>query len=137
MSWKADLALGQKYEKIALEKLGEGDVVLPPENVAHSPWDFKHAGRAYEVKSDRWTARTGNLCIEYEHTGVPSGISLTEADDWIYYAISGSGDYAYKIPVGLLREAVARPGVRKHFTDGGNSRFFLIPERDFVAYRWN
>lgn len=137
MSWRADLALGQKYEKIALAKLGDGHIITPPPDIAHSAWDFQHNGRSYEVKSDRWTARTGNLCIEYEHTGVPSGISITGADDWIYYAIDGTTHYAYKIPTDALRAAVGRPGVRKHSTDGGNSKFYLIPERDFSAYKWD
>jgi len=136
MSFHADLRLGQKYEKIALEKLGDGETELPPEGVAFSPWDFKHGGSAYEVKSDRHTARTGNLCIEYEHTGVPSGISLTQADYWIYYAISGTSHYSYKIPTSVIRAAVAKQGTRRWYTDGGNSKFYLIPEKDFTQYLW-
>ena len=37
-----------------------------------------------EVKSeiDKW-AKTGNICIEFESWGKPSGIAATEADYWV------------------------------------------------------
>lgn len=137
MAFHADLAFGKRYEKIALEMLDcSGDAELPPEGVAFSNWDFRVGGRAYEVKSDRNTARTGNLCFEYEHTRIPSGISITKADDWLYFAVTPGGHYAYKIPVARIREVVSEPGTRRWHCDGGNSRFYLVPESRFEEYRW-
>ena len=38
-----------------------------------------------EVKSERDTwMKTGNICIEYESYGKPSGIIATEADFWFH-----------------------------------------------------
>ena len=37
-----------------------------------------------EVKSDRITIKTGNVYIEYESRGKPSGIATSEADYWVY-----------------------------------------------------
>ena len=141
MAFYADLALGQRYEKIAIDMLGNGDVERAPSNRAFSDWDFKHGNRAYEVKSDRLAARTGNLCIEYEHTGIPSGISITKADEWIYFVIrpgsaGSAGHDCYKIPTDKIREVCGEPGARKWYTDGGNSRFYLVPANRFSDYRW-
>ena len=133
--WVSDLAFGKKYEKIAIGLLENGEVEEAPEGVAFSDWDFKHDGVAYEVKSDRHTTRTGNLCIEYEHTNKPSGISITKADYWFYFAVAGDTYTVYKIPVGVLKDACSRAGVRTWHTDGGNSRFYLIPVCEFSGYK--
>ena len=38
-----------------------------------------------EVKTERdWWAKTGNLCIEVERRGKPTGISITKAKIWIH-----------------------------------------------------
>ena len=38
-----------------------------------------------ELKSGSWLwERTGNICIEYRQNGLPSGISVTEADYWVH-----------------------------------------------------
>ena len=36
-----------------------------------------------EVKRDFWIGRTGNIAIEYESRGNPSGISTTQAEYWV------------------------------------------------------
>ena len=38
-----------------------------------------------EVKFDRMTRKTGNVYIEFESRGKPSGIRTTQADYWVYY----------------------------------------------------
>ena len=134
--WIDDLAFGQSYEKEAIKLLGNGLLITPPPG-KHSPWDFLHNGRAYEVKADRQTVRTGNLCIEYEHTQNPSGLSITEAEEWIYFAVKTDGYSCYKIPVSILKNAVSVPGVRKWHTDGGNSKFYLIPANAFESYKFS
>ena len=46
--------------------------------------DLLHGGKTVEVKTERdqW-AQTGNICIEHECYGKPSGINATTADVWI------------------------------------------------------
>ena len=48
-----------------------------------------------EVKSERdmW-ARTGNIAIEYESYGKPSGISATESDYWFHNLCIGDDTFA-------------------------------------------
>ena len=41
-------------------------------------------GKKVEVKTDRMTHKTGNVFIEYESRGKPSGIATTDADYWVY-----------------------------------------------------
>lgn len=134
----SDLALGKKYEKIAIEMLGEGNIETCPENKAFSDWDFKHNGIMYEVKSDRVAYKTGNLVIEYEHTCKPSGISITKADVWIYFVIDcdGIGYTCYKIPIGEIHRAIMTGKHKKSSCDRGNSRFHLIPSSVFSAFKF-
>lgn len=37
-----------------------------------------------EVKSDKQAQRTGNIFVEVEYRGQPSGLSTTEAEFWAY-----------------------------------------------------
>jgi hypothetical protein len=38
-----------------------------------------------ELKTENWLwERTGNICIEYEWNGKPSGINATEATHWVH-----------------------------------------------------
>lgn len=68
--FKYDLALGQ---------LGEG-------------WVGKMlSSKTIEVKFDFACYRTGNLYIEYESRGKPSGIATTKADYWMLIASTQKG----------------------------------------------
>ena len=133
MTFHNDLSFGQRYEKIAVDALGSGAIEMPPPG-KFSAWDFRHDGVAYECKADRQSARTGNLCVEYEHTGVPSGISISQADYWFYFVVRGNGYSLYKIPVAVLRGLGEQPGIRRWFTDGGNSKFYLVPLSGYSDY---
>jgi len=42
-----------------------------------------------EVKRDRQTQQTGNIYIEYESRGKPSGIKTTKANKWAYILQNG------------------------------------------------
>ena len=91
MEWNSDFSTdlefakqAEKYTKIELKKKypntkritgyhKEYDIIVP------------EVDKTIEVKSDRRTKETGNLFIEYESRGKPSGISTTKADVWFYY----------------------------------------------------
>ena len=53
------------------------------------------AGDKTEVKSERdmWQ-RTGNIAVEYESYGKPSGIKATESDYWFHNLCIGDETYA-------------------------------------------
>jgi hypothetical protein len=139
-NWNNDFTFGKKWEKKALELLDESQgcaqaAEQPPEG-KFSDWDFRYNGRGYEVKSDRRAYQTGNLCFEYEHTGIPSGIRISKADEWIYFVVKPNGYDVYRIPLEDIRAKCDAPGTRQFYCDGGNSKFYLLPINTFTEYKW-
>ena len=48
-----------------------------------------------EVKSERdWWSRTGNIAIEVECNGKPSGLTVTQADYWFHILTKGKSNVA-------------------------------------------
>lgn len=82
--------------------------------------DLFEGGKKVEVKSDRLAHETGRVYIEVYSRGLPSGISTTEADYWIY-RIEDRGT-AIIIPVSRLRCLVKRNfEYTKKFVKGGDN----------------
>ena len=51
-----------------------------------------------EVKTERdWWQKSGNMCIEVECYGKPSGIMATEADYWVHILADGDKDFVRMI----------------------------------------
>ena len=71
--FRADLKFGQENEKKIAEKVFN----IPIESV--------------EVKEDKIANATGNIFIEYESRGKPSGITTTQADVWFYTVTESPG----------------------------------------------
>ena len=86
-----------------------------------------------EVKSDRKAGRTGNMAIEYECNGKPSGITSTEADYYIYFIIymdeiQEDGlprEECYKIPIKKLIK-IAKECKKVIGGDGNRSCMYLV-----------
>ena len=90
---------------------------------------FKY--KRIEVKRDSWVGRTGNIAIEYESRGKPSGIATTEAEYWI---IIFSREYEDKVMLVLetkrLKEVARKylkDGSVKYMGDSNTSKAVLIP----------
>lgn len=139
MSFQNDLLLGKKYELMLLDYLDrkEYDEVELAPNKRFVEWDVKikrgSLEAKYEVKSDRLSHKTGNLCIEYECSGHPSGINVTQADYYAYFVIHGSEQDLYLIPVDRLKAYIETANPKK--MGGGDnyrSRFYLIPKAVFA-----
>lgn len=64
-NFKKDLAMGKRAESYVNHILHDKDVKI-------------------EVKKDDWTVRSGNIGIEFESRGKPSGIMTTKADYWCH-----------------------------------------------------
>jgi hypothetical protein len=86
-----------------------------------------------ELKSETWLwERTGNICIEYQQNGKPSGISVTDADYWVH-ELSRDGDALCYLmfPINRLKELAraAYADGRYHQGGGDGGRFcnVLIP----------
>ena len=83
-----------------------------------------------EVKTERdWWYRTGNICIEFESYGKPSGIAVTEADYWVHILAIGDKDYCRLIFDTSTVKKLAKKYIKniKSGGDGNRSRFVLVP----------
>jgi len=83
-----------------------------------------------EVKSERdiWQ-NTGNICIEYESWGKPSGIRATESDYWFHNLCIGDDEYCTLVfKTDTLKKIVDKLDTFKTVSggDGNASRMFLV-----------
>jgi len=83
-----------------------------------------------EVKSERdmWI-RTGNIAIEYESYGKPSGISATEADYWFHNLCIGDETFATLVfDVPSLKRIIDNLDYKKTVSGGDHnaSRMYLL-----------
>ncbi|MEY4334770.1 MAG: uncultured phage MedDCM-OCT-S30-C28 [Bacteroidota bacterium] len=97
-------------------------------------------GFKVEVKNDRLIHKTGNIFIEYESRGKPSGLSTTTANYWIYRM--NELDIAFIIPTDKLKK-ICREYLKenKYIRNGGDNNTslgLLIPFttllNDIAAY---
>ena len=86
-------------------------------------------GFKIEVKNDRIIHKTGNLFIEFESRGNPSGLSTTTADYWIYRM--NELDSSITLPVNSLKDVCRIYFIKnKYIKKGGDantSKAFLVP----------
>jgi len=84
-----------------------------------------------EVKSEKdlWQ-KTGNICIEYESYGKPSGIDATESDYWFHNLCVGDNEYCTLVfKTDVLRKIVKNPNSKFRSVAGGDnnaSRMYLV-----------
>ena len=83
-----------------------------------------------EVKSERdvWQ-RTGNIAIEYQSWGKPSGIASTEADFWFHNLCVGDDIYATIVfRVDILKKIIDNLDSVRSVSggDGNASRMYLL-----------
>ena len=83
-----------------------------------------------EVKSERDTwMKTGNICIEYESYGKPSGIITTEADFWFHNLCIGDEIFCTLVfDVPKLKKLVKKLDYLKSVSGGDHnaSRMYLV-----------
>lgn len=83
-----------------------------------------------EVKSERdmWV-RTGNIAVEYESYGKPSGIAVTEADYWFHNLCIGDETFATLVfDVPSLKRIIDNLDYKKTVSGGDHnaSRMYLL-----------
>ena len=83
-----------------------------------------------EVKSERgmWM-KTGNICIEYESYGKPSGITATEADYWFHNLCIEDNIFCTLIfDVPKLKKLIEKLDFKKSVSGGDHnaSRLWLV-----------
>lgn len=87
--FREDLLKGQKSEYDFKEILERWSQVVSVETNNDYRYDLKAILKdgkvlTFEVKTDFKSAETGNIGIEFECRGKPSGIGSSEADIWIF-----------------------------------------------------
>lgn len=89
-----------------------------------------------EVKTERdmWKS-TGNIVIEFESRGKPSGIASTEADYWFHnLAVGDDIVMTLVFPTKTLRNYIAKNNPRMvRGGDNNTSRLYLIKLQDLVT----
>ena len=110
-----DLAYGQVFEKKVADILGNSKIEV-------------------KTEKDKWKT-TGNIVIEYESRGKPSGIITTEADFWIHnLAFGDSIVFSLILPVTTLRRYIAQQNPRSvRGGDDMTSKLYLIKLTDLVT----
>lgn len=146
MPYVSDRIFSKIYENDYLLKLNniqqDDNSELVKGNVKE--YDIIHNGKKYEIKSDRWTYKTKNICIEYMFKKMPSGISTTTSDFYIYYIINPNNkdkiyEHYYEIPVIFIKDLIQNSKFKKkqNMGDGYKSSCYLFDEDLFVEYKKN
>lgn len=96
-------------------------------------------GAKLELKTESWQwEKTGNICIEYEYRGRPSGIAATQADFWVHELRRDGLTLIYLIlPVWKLRQVCRQAWLegshRQNSGDNGYSKVILLPIAKLLA----
>jgi hypothetical protein len=93
-----------------------------------------------EIKADFLASKTGNIAIEYEYNGTPSGINATNSTIWFLYVIKDDikKEYdLYKVPTDYIKQLIKD---KKYFLScrGGDfkmSKMFLFRKSVFDNYK--
>jgi hypothetical protein len=110
-----DLAYGQVFEQKVAEILGQSKIEV-------------------KTEKDKWKT-TGNIVIEYESRGKPSGIITTEADYWLHNcAIGDNIVFSLLLKVSTLRQYIAKQNPRSvRGGDDMTSKLYLIKLTDLLT----
>jgi len=129
MEFKEALAYGKRFENYILDRVQVKypcAFIVPGKFKPYDIW-IPEINRAIEVKADLKSQETGNIVIEIEMFGRPSGLLTTKADDWVIC----TGDYFYWIePQELIKQIMLwnKPYVK--FVGNGDKaskKAYLVP----------
>ena len=132
MNFRNDLKFGQIYEREFIKVMGLKSYEIDHEtNKAIKEYDIivRQNGieTKYEIKADRLSSKTGNVCIEIAYKGQPSGITTTASDYWGYFVIKSEGYDLYLIPTDELKQMIfSKPNQYKSIRGGDNKNSDLI-----------
>ena len=89
------------------------------------------ANKKIEIKTERdWWEKTGNIALEYECNGKPSGISSTQSDYWIHILAKGNKNHCMLVfEVSRLKKIINKykDTHTRMVGDGGRSKCVILP----------
>jgi len=105
-----DLKFGEKWEDFIADKLNTAEV---------------------KTEKDLWK-KSGNICIEYESYGKPSGIEATESDIWIHN-LTDKGEFVmgFIFPTETVKK-IYKQGYKVSGGDHNASRIYLLKIKEVV-----
>lgn len=94
------------------------------------------SNKKLEVKRDNFICKTGNIAVEFESRGKPSGIATSQADYWVFILSGDLNDTIILIfEINKLKE-IARDfylkGKIKLMGDDNTSKAILIPFKNII-----
>jgi hypothetical protein len=98
------------------------------------------SSKEFEVKTERnWWTKTGNIAIELEYKGKPSGLNITEATYWAHVLQEPDGLFCFVIiPVKKLKILVnklIKSGEEPRMVgDGNNSKCLIVKKEILLNY---
>lgn len=126
-----------KYKRISFNNNNKFDIQLSASLLREKKLAGILGNGKIELKSENWQwERTGNICIEYQQNGKPSGIAVTEADIWCHELRREDRTLVYLFfPVERLKE-LARQAIKAGRSriggDGGRFKVALIAIKDIL-----
>lgn len=96
------------------------------------------SGTTLEVKRDSWISKTGNLAIEYQSRGNPSGLAKTTAIWWVFIVSGDMNDEIIIIIKTTKLKEIGRyyfkKGCIKWMGDNNTSKAVLIPFKELLKF---
>ena len=98
------------------------------------------SSKEFEVKTERnWWTKTGNIAIELEYKGKPSGLNITEATYWVHVLQEADEPFCFVIiPVKKLKILVnklIKSGEEPRMVgDGNNSKCLIVKKEILLNY---
>jgi hypothetical protein len=138
MSFNIDLKLGNEYEQkfVNFMKMEKYEIMAGVFQAYDIICYDNDETIKYEVKADKLACDTGNICIEFACSNIPSGIKTSESDFYIYYVIGSNNCDLYKIPTQKLKKYI-RQMKYDRIVKGGDkylSRCYLFNKDVFSKY---
>jgi hypothetical protein len=141
MTFKTDLDFSRVGETELLNSIEYDSFEKAPDK-KFSDWDIKLTYKGinvyYEVKTDRLTSKTGNMCIEFNCNNIPSGIETTKSDYYFYVCINEPNNELYLIPVDVIKRKIRHNRYHRIMNggDGYRSKFYLFNKKHFKKYKF-
>ena len=139
--WRGDLKWGERWERVIGLYLFFNGISEVEYNNDYQ-FDIKgfkgHTPISFEIKSDRYS-NTGNMALEIMDTGIPSGISISKANVFIYNYTNLSDDYVFLffIPLVELKAILKENESTLRIIKGGDNKeasIILLPMAKYKKF---
>lgn len=137
-NFKKDLTTGQKLENFLCTRLQKRYPLTHVSTGSFKDYDINipEINTTLECKTDLKSKETGNIAIEFQDRGKPSGIQATKATHWVYRLWSNQHDdwiFVFSKVENWRKICDNRKWVRGG--DGFLARMYLIPVKEIINHK--